>query len=387
MQTPKLPGNELQRLQAVREHRILDTPAEATFDGITKLAARLLGVPIALISIIDADRQWFKSRFGLSAPHTPRDISFCGHVVEHDCPVIVPDAREDMRFADNPLVTGDPKICFYAGMPLRTSEGHVLGTLCVIDHIPKLLSSEDREALEILAAQVIAQLELRRRNLILVNQQKNQQELQQQSRSAVKSQNVLQQVMHLHLHRNLQLAAELIEMQVSSLPQGETRTALKACVGRLHALAAVHMPGDRNYRSVSLANYVRRVAQDVFEAFQPTPGQLRFECTTAEMELPIETAIPCGLVLNELIANAATHAFPNGRPGSIQVAVSRVGSDDLQVCVTDDGVGLPSGFDPRTAASIGMRTLVALANRLNAQIDTNTTSGTSFTMTFPWNIT
>jgi hypothetical protein len=104
MQTPKLPGNESQRLQALRDHRILDTAAEANFDGITKLATRLLGVPIALISIVDADRQWFKSRFG-SAPQTPRDISFCGHVVEHDCPVIVPDARADTRFADNPLVS------------------------------------------------------------------------------------------------------------------------------------------------------------------------------------------------------------------------------------------------------------------------------------------
>jgi two-component sensor histidine kinase len=386
MQAPKPPSNESQRLQALRDHLILDTPAEANFDGITKLAARLLGVPIALISIVDADRQWFKSRFGLNAPQTPRNVSFCGHVVEQDCPLFVSDARADARFADNPLVTGDPRVCFYAGMPLRTSEGHVLGTLCVIDHVPKVINSEDREALEILAAQVMAQLELRRRNLILQNQQKMQQELQQQSRSATKSQNVLQQVMHLHLHRNLQLTAELIEMQVTSLPQGETRAALKACVGRLHALAAVHMHGEHNYRGVQLASYVRRVAQDVFDAFQPTPGQLRFECTSAEMELPIETAIPCGLVLNELIANAATHAFPNGRQGSIRVAVSRVGTDNLQVCVTDDGVGLPSGFDPRTATSIGMRTLVALANRLNALIETKTASGTSFTLTFPWNI-
>lgn len=163
MKAPSLPTNESARLAALAELAILDTPAEDAFDGITELVAQILGVPIALVSLVDSDRQWFKARHGLAATETPRDISFCGHVVAEDNVLIVPDTLDDTRFADNPLVAGEPRIRFYIGLPLRTREGLVLGTLCAIDRVPRRLTAEQQTALRWLARQVTDQLELRHR--------------------------------------------------------------------------------------------------------------------------------------------------------------------------------------------------------------------------------
>lgn len=167
-----LPFDETRRLEILAEYDVLDSPAEVSFDAITTLAAELLGVPIALVSIVDADRQWFKSRYGLAVPETPRSVSFCSHVVASGAPLVVSDAFDDARFADNPLVTGEPRVRFYAGSPLRTPGGQVLGTLCAIDHEARQLTPRQLELLDLLAGQVVALLELRRRNLLLIEERR-----------------------------------------------------------------------------------------------------------------------------------------------------------------------------------------------------------------------
>lgn len=138
-----LPHNETQRLKALRDLLILDTPPEERFDRIAAFAAQEFGVPMALVSLVDRERQWFKSNFGLEARETPRDISFCGHAVTLSEPLVVPDALEDSRFADNPLVTGPPYVRFYAGAGLRLPYGHVVGTLCVMDRRPRAFDRLD----------------------------------------------------------------------------------------------------------------------------------------------------------------------------------------------------------------------------------------------------
>ena len=158
-----LPSNESDRLQALLNCNVLDTPPEPAFDDLTTLAARLCTAPIALVSLVDENRQWFKSRVGLDAVETPRDYAFCAHTILQSEPLIICDAQRDPRTRDNPLVTGEPHIRFYAGVPLRMSTGEPLGTLCVIDQVPRDLSKGMLRDLQALARQAETQLELRRR--------------------------------------------------------------------------------------------------------------------------------------------------------------------------------------------------------------------------------
>ena len=168
MSAASLSSHEAQRLDALRQYDVLDTPPDAAFDDITWLAAHALHAPISLISLIDETRQWFKSHFGLDITHTEREISFCAHaILQPDEVFEVPDASADPRFADNPLVTGEPHIRFYAGVSLTVPDGHALGTLNVIVRVPRLLSADERNVLLTLGRQVVAQFELRRRALEL----------------------------------------------------------------------------------------------------------------------------------------------------------------------------------------------------------------------------
>lgn len=154
MVKPQLPANEAERIHALRTLQILDTSHEERFDRVTRMAKRMFGVEISLVSLIDEDRQWFKSKQGLDASETSREISFCGHAINQDGLFIIPNAVEDERFCDNPLVTNAPNIRFYAGYPLKLRHGINLGTLCLIDSKPKFLNEEDKQLLNDLGAMI-----------------------------------------------------------------------------------------------------------------------------------------------------------------------------------------------------------------------------------------
>jgi PAS domain S-box-containing protein len=171
MKPAETPANEQARLLKLREYQVLDTPPEPAFDSLTALAAHVTSAPIAVVSLVDVDRQWFKSHHGLAQTQTARSCSLCAHVVASEVPLIVPDALLDERFSDNPLVTGEPKVRFYAGLPLRTPDGFVLGTLSVMDHQPRQLTAQQRDLLRMLSHLAVDELEMRRQSLQLRHRQ------------------------------------------------------------------------------------------------------------------------------------------------------------------------------------------------------------------------
>ena len=174
-------SNETKRLKVLWQYEVLDTVPEEMFDDLTELAARICEAPIALISLVDEKRQWFKSKVGTTVKETSRDVSFCAYAIKQTDLFVVPDATQDARFAKNPLVTSDPKIRFYAGAPLITPDGYALGTLCVIDTVPRKLRPDQQQALTILARHVVSQLELRRRSRELADIRRENQEVKAQA--------------------------------------------------------------------------------------------------------------------------------------------------------------------------------------------------------------
>jgi GAF domain-containing protein len=168
--TAPVPDNEAERLEALKLYQILDTKPETNYDDLAFLASTICETPISVMSLIDKDRQWFKAKTGLDITETSREVAFCAHTILQTTPMIIPDAELDARFANNPLVTGEAHIRFYAGVPLVAGSGLALGSLCVIDRKPRLLSKTQISALEALGRQIISLLELRRATAVLAEQ-------------------------------------------------------------------------------------------------------------------------------------------------------------------------------------------------------------------------
>ncbi|QHL87496.1 GAF domain-containing protein [Nibribacter ruber] len=169
---PSAPPQEQQRLQVLDQYDLLDTSSDEELDQLTELAALVCGTPIAVISLVASNRQWFKAKVGLTLTETPKSSSFCQHALQTPDLLEVTDARKDLRFVNNPLVVGEANIRFYAGAPLITPQGHVLGTLCVIDTVPRILTPDQRMGLEVLARQVMTHFELRRNRIARQEEQK-----------------------------------------------------------------------------------------------------------------------------------------------------------------------------------------------------------------------
>lgn len=247
--SPRPLDSEAQRLRALERYDILDTAPESAFDELTLLAASVCQTPISLISLLDHRRQWFKSRIGLDVTETERSIAFCNHVLAPQAPFEVPDATTDPRFANNPLVTGHPNIRFYAGVPLLTADNYCLGTICVIDTKPRILTNSQRQALTTIAAQVMAQLDIRLRKSLERASSSNEQPL---SSSFLQ----LQSMVGEEVKRPLANLLNLADLVLADARQGdaaaaeETLKMMSTEVGRLHqkisSLAPLSPPAKHN---------------------------------------------------------------------------------------------------------------------------------------------
>ena len=199
MSAPKMSTDDAARVGALQKYAILDSEPEQAFDDLTFLASYVCKTPIALISLIDEDRQWFKAKVGISAKETSRDIAFCATAIQQSDVLVVPDAMKDERFCTNPLVVSEPNIRFYAGAPLVNEEGYALGTLCVIDRAPRELGTDQEAALKALSRLVLMQMEFRR-NLILLKEALSDRtrEEHERERELKKVQDQLLRVLRLH---------------------------------------------------------------------------------------------------------------------------------------------------------------------------------------------
>lgn len=335
------PERERQRMLAVRRYDILDTPPDGSFDNISAVAARLFATPIAIISIVDDDRIWFKSRHGLDVQQIDREPGLCASAILDDTSYLLTDALTDPRSMANPLVAGDFGLRFYLGAPLRTSDGHNLGTLCVIDREPRVVTQAQIDSLEHLASLVVDQLELRlsaRRAVGELSHALN--------RSALMGREIDHRVMN-----SLQFVSNLLAMQ-GRAAGGEAQGHLNLAANRVSAVARVHRHFylDEAVERTCGLRYLERLCADYADLLEGVSVEVEGEPT----QIRTTQVMALGLIVNELVSNAAKF-------GATRVAVDLRATDKGHlICVTDNGPGLPEDFDPAQSQGLGMRVIRAL---------------------------
>ena len=366
MSSPPIPANDVARVAALRALGILDTPPEPNYDDLTRLAAQICQVPIALISLVDADRQWFKARVGLDPAETPRELSFCAHAIaEPQTDVfVVPDASADPRFAANALVTGAPHIRFYAGTPLVTHDGWALGTLCVIDRVPRQLTPDQLHALTTLRRHILDALELRR---IIARQNTVIADLDETRR-------------HLDVARRTAEEATRAKAEFLATMSHEIRTPMNAVIGMTTLLRDTPLsPAQRDSVDViqSSGEHLLTVINDILDFSKITSGKLTLEsvpfslpaCVAAAVRLLVaratekkvairstlapgtpETIVGDVTRLRQILVNLLSNAVKFTDRGAITVDVSARaqpdGSSELTFRVCDTGIGIPAARLP-----------------------------------------
>ena len=328
-----MPG-EPHRLEALRDYRVLDSAPEPGFDSLVQLAARLCHVPIALVSLVDEHRQWFKARLGFDASETPIEVSFCQHAVAADQTLVIEDARTDPRFADNPLVTGPLGIRFYCGVVLRSPDGHGLGTLCVIDQVPRTLDAEQLASLRDIARQAEAELELRRR-LVLTDEALARQRRAQAGRERLAA-------MLVHDLRNPITTMLLIAstLDTASERAREARVDLLAEIDRARRMLndvldlSLHELGELRPRRrlIDVIELIHAAAHRLVRRAAQRGQRLEVETRDGLLEVDADPEM-LGRVLDNLISNAIAHGPPRV---PITIAARRDG-DRVRIEVRDRG--------------------------------------------------
>ncbi len=490
--------DELQRLAALARLDVLDTLPEPLFDAITAAARQACQVPIALVSLVDAERQWFKSNIGLpGVQQTPRGVAFCDHAIRSDSVLEVPDAQRDERFAANPLVTSEPGIRFYAGAPIVMPDGARVGTVCVIDRQPRRLSEAQRLLLQGLAritsvalierrqqlaiSRALADSEARYRaivedqtELISLSQpdgtlcfvnaayarhyghtplqmvgrnlldfvdpadsaavaahlaaacaaeqpltgvnrtqsaagvarwvawtnrpirgDKGQVTMLQSVGRDITDQHLaevrlgealrekdtlLKEVYH-RVKNNLQLVQSLLNLQQRHVADDGARAALQECARRIRAMALVHekLYQSGNLADLSLRDYTQDLLRLVNELTGASQRKVVLHAEVDDIRCRLESAIPYGLLVTELVCNAMEHGFGERAEGEVRVQLLRQG-ETVRLTVRDDGIGLAPGFDLSRATTMGLQLALTLALQLGGQLEARSDGGAVFSV-------
>ncbi|XDA98619.1 histidine kinase dimerization/phosphoacceptor domain -containing protein [Sulfitobacter sp. LCG007] len=308
--------NQEQRLRALHSYEILDTDREKDFDDIAQLAAAICEAPVSLISLVDADRQWFKAETGFGQTQTPLSMSICSHAILEEEFVEISDTLNDPRAAENPLVCGEPGVRFYAGALLTTEGGLPIGTLCVLDYKPRTLTPLQRDALRVLARQVMMQFEMRK---------------------ALRSAELLRHEVDHRVKNSLQSLSALARIQLRSLRSDEAVSAMTSFRARLDAVSALH---EHLYRfdsavNLDLGEYIRSVCTYLMPTL---PSGVSLDVEAKYVRVSASQAVSVGTLVNEFVANSLKHAFPEGE-GSIRVSMHHEQDGMFRVLLADDGIG------------------------------------------------
>ncbi len=352
-------AREEMRLALLRGYNILDTAAEDDFEDVAKLASEICNAPVALISMVEDERQWFKARIGFEPTQTTLDKSICAHAIVSDDFLEIPDMQKDDRTVDNPLVTGDDKVRFYAGALLKGDDGLPLGTLCVLDTVPRELTDFQKRTLKVLAKQVMRQIELRR---------------------ALTDADILRKEVDHRVKNSLQSLEALIRIQAREEKSPEAKAALETVQMRLASVSRLHeaMYLTDAGATVNVPEFLGRV---VTFASEQMPKGVTVHTDIAPVTLDSRGAASLGMIVNETLMNAAKYAYANRDTGTFSITGVLVDGTYVLTCA-DDGVGAsPDGVAKGTG--LGLRLVTAAVHQLGGELRIKDGPGYAIEVTWP----
>lgn len=383
-----IPDNEEQRLEALKSYEILDSSPELDFDAITLIASQICQVPIALISLVDENRQWFKSHRGLDATETSRDFAFCAHaILDQENYFEVQDTSLDLRFYDNPLVTDGPKIKFYTGVPIVNKDGFALGTLCVIDKVARQLTIEQKKALKALALQVIGQLELR----------KNLRELKEVNAQLKRKNDEISRFAYIVSHdikapvRGMKSVAEIILEDHSDTLNTDVKKGLNLIKNRADQLTnlvngilnhSILEKDEIKIETINLPEFVENIF-DMINA--PEDVSLKYNILVNEINTD-------AIYLHQIIQNLINNAVKYNDKKQVEVLLTIYSADDKVILlIKDNGIGISEKYQEKIfeifqtvatkdrngmkGSGIGLATVKRLVEKLNGEISVTSIVG------------
>ncbi len=363
-----------------RTIEILEAEPQPALERILKLAARLFQAPVSFLSVKDLNGEWLQASYGKGFHEVARSSSFCAHAAQAKEPLVVCDASADERFSSNPLVTGEMKIHFYVGIALRNRRGLSLGSLSVMDTVSH--AAPPQELLESFAD--LAFLATDNLEAYFATAAEND-DTEVELRHSLREKETLLQEVHHRVKNNLQIVSSLLKLQADLLPDRSAAAILKESQQRVLSMALIHerLYADKHPSAIEFDSYAQSLVQELVNSYAGRAGTVTGQHLPPQILLSVGQAIPCGLILNELVTNALKYAYPDGSPGEVMVELHESPNGRIRIAVSDQGKGLPANFDFQNAPTLGLRICAVLARQLSGVLTVEKGLRTSFVLEFP----